>query len=139
MTEQMTERKMNHHNEPKPGGPLRAYRAAIYSMQGFRAAWVYESSFRQELTLLAVLLPVSLWIAQNGTQWIAMIATAMLVLLTELLNSAVEAAVDRHGEETHDLSGRAKDLGSAAVFVSMLIFGLVWGAVLINRYVIDFL
>ena len=108
-------------------------------MQGFKAAWLYEASFRQELTILAVLFPFSIWIAQNVMQWIAMVAAALLVLTTELMNSAMEAAVDRHGQEKHELSGRAKDFGSAAVFVSMLIFGMIWGAVLINRFFFEIL
>lgn len=126
----------NHHSEPKPGGVRRIYRAALYSAQGLRAAWTYESSFRQEVLLLVVLLPVSVWIARDLWQWVALIGVALLVLVTELMNSAVEAAVDRFGREHHELVGRAKDLGSAAVFVSMMIFLLVWGAVLASNFLL---
>ena len=103
-------------------------------MQGFSHAIKYESAFRQELALTIILLPVALWLGQSIVERALLIAVLFMVLIVELLNSAIEAAIDRHGEEQHELSGRAKDLGSAAVFVSLVIVVLVWGAVAWQRF-----
>lgn len=120
----------------KPGntGIRRVLRATVYSMQGFSHAIKYESAFRQELALTIILLPVALWLGQSIVERALLIAMLFMVLIVELLNSAIEAAIDRHGEEQHELSGRAKDLGSAAVFVSLVIVVLVWGAVAWQRF-----
>lgn len=103
--------------------------AAGYSLKGLRAAWCHESAFRQELLLLVLLTPVALWLGRTPVEIALLLGSLVLVLLVELLNSAIEAVVDRVGEEPHELSGRAKDLGSAAVMLSLLLAALIWGAV----------
>jgi len=120
----------------KPGntGILRAIRAARYSAQGFAHAWRHESAFRQELTLTLIMLPLGLWLGRSPVEKAVLIGVCLLVLVVELLNSAVEAVVDRVGEERHELSGRAKDLGSAAVFVALAIVGMTWGTVIYERF-----
>lgn len=121
----------------KPGyaGVVRIVKAAHYSMLGFRSAWRYESAFRQECTLAVVLVPCAFLLAETFTQAALLIAVTGLVLVTELLNSAVEAVVDRVGEEHHQLAGRAKDMGSAAVFASLVIVLLTWGLVAADRFI----
>lgn len=120
----------------KPGntGILRVIRAARFSAQGFAHAWRHESAFRQELTGGLLLTPVALWLGTTAYERLLLVACLLFVLVVELLNSAVEAAIDRVGDEHHELSGRAKDLGSAAVFVSLLLAALVWAAVAGNRF-----
>ena len=115
-------------------GIRRVLRATVYSAQGFSHAIKHEAAFRQELVLTIILLPVALWLGQSIVERALLIAVLFMVLIVELLNSAIEAAIDRHGEEQHELSGRAKDLGSAAVFVSLVIVVLVWGAVAWQRF-----
>ncbi len=120
----------------KPGrtGLARIVAAAGYSLKGLRAALRHEAAFRQELALALVLLPLALWLGQDGVQRALLAAPVLLVLVVELINSAIEAVVDRLGDEWHELAGRAKDLGSAAVFVSLLLLVLVWGLVLWPRW-----
>jgi diacylglycerol kinase (ATP) len=120
----------------KPGntGIRRVLRATVYSAQGFSHAIKHESAFRQELALTIILLPVALWLGQSIVERALLIAVLFMVLIVELLNSAIEAAIDRHGDEHHELSGRAKDLGSSAVFISLVIVVLVWGAVAWQRF-----
>jgi diacylglycerol kinase (ATP) len=120
----------------KPGntGIKRVIRAARFSAQGFAHAWRHEAAFRQELGGCAVMAPIALWLGQTAYERLLLIACLLLVLIVELLNSAVEAAIDRFGEEHHELSGRAKDLGSAAVFVSLSLVALVWVAVAWKRF-----
>ena len=120
----------------KPGntGLRRILRAARYSSQGLLAAWRHEAAFRQELALTLVLLPVAFWLGQNAYERMLLIAVCLLVLIVELLNSAIEAAIDRHGDDRNELSGRAKDLGSAAVLFSLLLVVLVWGVVAWQRF-----
>ena len=120
----------------KPGntGIRRIIRAAKYSSQGLAAAWRHEAAFRQELVLTLVLLPVALWLGRTALERTLLIAVCILVLIVELLNSAIEAAIDRHGEAQHELSGRAKDLGSAAVLFSLLLVALVWCVVAWQRF-----
>ncbi|MDJ0814285.1 MAG: diacylglycerol kinase [Woeseiaceae bacterium] len=120
----------------KPGstGIRRVVRATRFSVQGFGHAWRHEAAFRQELALAAVLTPAAFWLGQNALERAMLIGVLLLMLIVELLNSAIEAAVDRHGEEQHELSGRAKDLGSAAVFVVLVLVGVVWGAVAWQRF-----
>lgn len=120
--------------KPDNTGIMRAIRAARFSAQGFVHAWRHESAFRQELTLGILLTPLALWLGQTTYEKVLLIACLLLVLIVELLNSAVEAAIDRFGEEHHELSGRAKDLGSAAVFVSLTLVLLVWSAVAWSRF-----
>ncbi len=116
----------------KPGGIVRIWRATRYSWQGLRAAVRFEAAFRQELTLAVILAPAGLWLGGNGMERALLMGSLLLVLITELLNSAVEAAIDRHGAETHDLAGRAKDLGSAAVFVALVNVPVTWGLLLLG-------
>lgn len=122
----------------KLNGLRRIISATRYSLQGLQAAWRYEESFRQEVVAIGVLIPVSIFIAGSVGQWLWMLLSCALVVITELLNSAIEAGVDRWGEEHHDLIGRAKDLGSAAVFVSLVFFFLVWGLAIADQYIYGF-
>ena len=113
-----------------PRGPSRILKAAVWSWQGLRAAWLHESSFRLECYLLAVLAPVALWLGRGGIEKALLIGCCLLVLAAELLNSAVEAVIERYGPEFHELAGRAKDMGSAAVFVLMMNVVLCWSLLL---------
>ncbi|KRA54880.1 diacylglycerol kinase [Pseudoxanthomonas sp. Root65] len=117
-----------------PRGPGRILKATVWSFQGLRAAWMHESSFRLEVYLLVVLAPLALWLGQDGLERALMIGSCLLVLAAELLNSAVEAVIERYGPEHHELAGRAKDMGSAAVFVLMMNVLLCWGLILVPRY-----
>ncbi len=116
-------------------GLRRIFRATIYSAQGLAHAWRHEAAFRQELVLTVLLVPVALWLGQNTVERVLLIACCLLVLIVELLNSAIEATVDRFGAEHNELSGRAKDLGSAAVMMSLLLVPLIWGGVAWQRFV----
>lgn len=120
----------------KPGntGIRRIFRATKFSAQGFRAAWQHEAAFRQELVLVVLMTPLALWLGGSIVEKALLIAVLLLVLIVELFNSAIEAAIDRHGDEHHELSGRAKDMGSAAVFVVLVIVVVVWGAVAWQRF-----
>lgn len=113
-----------------PRGPARILKATVWSWQGLRAAWLHESSFRLEVYLLVVLTPLALWLGDNGLERAVLIGSCLLVLAAELLNSAVEAVIERYGPEHHELAGRAKDMGSAAVFVLMMNVVLCWGLIL---------
>ena len=117
-----------------PRGPGRILKAATWSMQGLRAAWLHESSFRLEVYLFLVLAPVGLWLGQTGVERALLVGSGLLVLGVELLNSAIEAVIERYGPEFHELAGRAKDMGSAAVFVLMMNVLLTWGLILGPRY-----
>ena len=120
----------------KPGatGLTRIIHAYGYSMKGLRAAFINESAFRQEALLALLLTPLAFWLGTNAIEYILLIGSVLLVLVVELLNSAIETVVDRVGEEHHELSGRAKDIGSAAVFVSLCLVALVWGLILFQHY-----
>lgn len=107
-------------------GLRRLLNAFGYSLQGFRAAWQNEAAFREEAMLTIVLTPVALFLPVTGLEKLLLVLSLLLLVLVELLNSAVEAVVDRIGPEIHPLSGRAKDLGSAAVLIACLILGLTW-------------
>ncbi len=115
-------------------GLERIWRAFGYSLAGFRAAWRHEAAFRQELALSVVLLPVAFWLARNWLDLALLIGSCVLVLIVELLNSAIEALTDRVGIERHELSGRAKDLGSAAVLLSLVLMAGVWAGVAALRF-----
>jgi diacylglycerol kinase (ATP) len=121
---------------PKPGhrGLTRVVMATLYSARGFNAAWRNEAAFRQELGLTLLLVPAALWLGRSPVEQALLIGACLLVLITELLNSAIEAVVDRVGDETNRLSGRAKDMGSAAVFTSLCLVVLLWGAVMLDRF-----
>lgn len=113
-----------------PRRPGRILKATVWSLQGLRAAWLHESSFRLEVYLFVVLAPLALWLGADGMERALLVGSMVLVLSAELLNSAVEAVIERYGAEHHELAGRAKDMGSAAVFVLMMNVLLVWGLVL---------
>jgi diacylglycerol kinase (ATP) len=112
----------------------RIARATGYSFNGLRAAFAGEEAFRQELLIVVILTPVGLWLGQTAVERALLIASLLLLLIVELLNSAVEAAVDRIGPERHELSGRAKDMGSAAVFVALVLTGAVWLLIACARF-----
>ncbi|WP_043528365.1 diacylglycerol kinase [Litchfieldella xinjiangensis] len=105
-----------------------------YSLKGLRAAFHNETAFRQEVGLCLVLLPLAIWLGRTPIEWILLVGSCMLVLIVELLNSAIENAVDRIGPEHHELSGRAKDISSAAVMLTLLIAGLTWGLLAWQRF-----
>lgn len=107
-------------------GIKRVMNATRYSMQGLKAAFKHESAFREEVVLAAIMIPLAFWLDVTQVERILLIAVVVLVMLTELVNSAIEAVVDRIGSERHELSGRAKDIGSAAVFLALLLAGYTW-------------
>ncbi len=111
----------------------RLWHATGYSLQGLRSAWG-ETAFRQEALAAVVLLPLSLWLGRTWIETALLAATVVLLLVVELLNTGIEAAIDRIGPEWHDLSKRAKDMGSAAVLLSLLLCIGVWSAALFQRY-----
>ena len=112
-------------------GVRRVLNALRYSMDGLRAAYTGEDAFRQEILLAAVLIPLALWLPVSGLGKALMIASVLLVLAVELINSAIEAVVDRVSLDRHTLSKRAKDLGSAAVLLALVNVGAVWSCVLL--------
>ena len=116
-----------------PRGPRRIFSALLWSLQGLRAAWLHESSFRLEVVAFCALGPLGLWLGQSGVERALLVGSLLLVMSIELLNSAVEAVIERYGAEFHELAGRAKDMGSAAVFVLMMNVLLVWACILIPR------
>lgn len=120
----------------KPGntGILRLVRATRYSAQGLVHAWRHEAAFRQEIAATLLLVPVGLWLGRTPVERVMLIGSCLLAIAVELLNSAIEATVDRFGSEHHELSGRAKDLGSAAVFVSLVVVAAAWGTVAWERF-----
>lgn len=113
------------------GGLTRIIRAFGYSFQGFRACFRHEAAFRQETLVAALLLPLGLWLGGDGVERSLLVGSWLLVMIVELLNSAIEATVDRFGPEHHKLSGRAKDIGSASVFLAISLAVLVWGLILL--------
>jgi diacylglycerol kinase (ATP) len=115
-------------------GITRAFRAAINSWNGLIYAFKEESAFRQELGLSLVLIPLAIYLPVTPIEKILLIASVILVLIIELLNSSVEAAIDRISFEVHDLSKRAKDFGSAAVMLALLLCGLTWVIILSGHY-----
>lgn len=114
------------------GGLRRLSNATRYSLQGFAAAVGGEAAFRQELLLAAILVPLGVWLGDDGVERALLCGSVLLVLVVELLNSAIEAAVDRVSEAEHPLAGRAKDLGSAAVMAALAVCAGVWGLVLLG-------
>jgi diacylglycerol kinase (ATP) len=117
-----------------PGGLKRVWNAMFYSFRGFSAAFRNEAAFRQELGLAVVLAPIGIWLGTTGVERALLVGSLLLVLMVELLNSGIEAVVDRVGLERHELSGMAKDIGSAAVFVSLTNVVVVWALVLWPHY-----
>ncbi|SEG14199.1 diacylglycerol kinase [Marinobacterium lutimaris] len=118
----------------KATGFARFYHATRYSMKGIRAAYISEPAFRYESWIVALMAPASFFVANTGFQWGVMIASLLLVLVMELLNTAIEAIVDRAGTEFHALAGLAKDLGSAAVFFALFIVAVVWGGIIWDNF-----
>lgn len=116
-----------------PRGPAGVLRALRWSLLGLRAAWLNESSFRLEVCLLAILGPLGWYLGETGVERALLIGSCLLVLAMELMNSSMEAVIERFGAERHELSGRAKDMGSAAVFVLMMNVVLVWALLLLPR------
>lgn len=116
-----------------PRGPGRLLKAMRWSFQGLRAAWQHESSFRLEVCLFVVLAPTGLWLGNTPVERVLMVGALILVLAMELLNSAIEAVIERYGPEHHVLAGRAKDMGSAAVFVLLVNVVLCWSLILVPR------
>lgn len=113
-----------------PNHFIRLYRAFGYSIKGFKSTFEYEQAFRLEVYLLLVLVPLAFWLGESVPDYALMIGSWLFVMVVELLNSAVEAAIDRIGSEKHELSGRAKDIASAAVMLSIFLAAIVWLAVL---------
>jgi diacylglycerol kinase (ATP) len=120
----------------KPGntGFRRIVNATFFSLAGLRAAWQHEAAFRQELLLCIVMIPAGAWLGQTAVERALLIGSCLLVLIVELLNSGLEAIVDRVGLEPHRLSGQAKDLGSAAVLLSLVLTAVVWGLIAWARF-----
>lgn len=120
-------------DRPKPRGMTRVLRAAGASWRGLAGAFRDEAAFRQELALAVIVIPLGCWLGQSGLERAMLVAPMLLVLIVELVNSAIEATVDRIGLERHVLAGLAKDIGSAAVFMSFVLLGAVWLLVLLGR------
>ena len=116
-----------------PRTPFRAWQAFLWSMQGLRATWAVESSFRLEVYLFVVLAPLAVWLGQTGVERAVLVSSLLGVLIVEVLNSALEAVVDRWGPEHNELAGRAKDMGSAAVFLADINVLACWGFLLLPR------
>ena len=117
----------------KMTGPARLARAFGSTWRGFAAAWRGEEAFRQECLLALVVVPLGIWLGKNGVERVLLAGPMFIVLVVELLNSAVEATVDRIGAERHPLSGIAKELGSAAVFVSFVLLAASWALLMLDR------
>lgn len=113
-------------------GFTRLFHATGFSFKGLVAAWRFESAFRQEVALFVITTPLAWWLGDTGVERALLIGSVLLVLVVELLNSAVEAAIDRISDEEHALSGRAKDIGSAAVFMALALAAVVWALVLLD-------
>jgi diacylglycerol kinase (ATP) len=113
-------------------GLTRIIKAFGFSMQGLKAAYTLEEAFRQEVWLLMISFPLALWLGETGLEKAVLIGSLLLLLIVEILNSAIEAAIDRFGGEIHELSARAKDMGSAAVLLASLNAAIVWLLVLLT-------
>lgn len=116
-------------------GLTRIVRAFGYSMKGFRACFRYERAFREEVLVAALVVPLGIWLGADGAEKALLASSWLLVVMMELLNSAVEATVDRLGTEHHELSGRAKDISSAAVLLAIWVAILVWALILVPRFI----
>ena len=118
----------------EPRGPRQIWRAFQWSMKGLRAAWQHEASFRLEAYLVVILFPLGLWVGEGPIEKAILCGSLVLVLSAELLNSAIEAVVDKASPEFHELAGRAKDMGSAAVLFLMFNVLLCWVLILSARF-----
>ena len=114
-------------------GFSRMWHATGYSLEGLKAGWG-ETAFRQEAIAAMVLVPASFWLGRSWVETALLAGAVLFVMIVELLNTGIETAIDRIGPEWHDLSKRAKDMGSAAVLLSLLLCGGVWAAALFNRF-----
>lgn len=112
----------------------RLINATKYSLMGLKAAFINEAAFRHELLLACILIPLAVYLAQSPVETILLILPIMIVLMVELINSAIEAIVDRIGTEHHELSGRAKDIGSATVFIALISVPAIWGLLLFDHF-----
>lgn len=119
---------MTYYNEK---GVKRFFNAILFSFAGFKATWKHEEAFRQEVICFIIAIPLAFWLTGNNIERVLLIASVVLVMIVELLNSAVEAVVDRVGVEYHELAGRAKDIGSAAVMLSIMLAIATWLLILI--------
>lgn len=115
-------------------GISRIIAAAGNSLRGVRDAWTHESAFRQDVSLSVVLFLASFWLAQTLVEWLLLIMPLFLLVILEILNSAIENTVDRIGEEHHELSGRAKDMASAAVMFCLILIAIVWFSIAWSRF-----
>ncbi len=115
-------------------GLKRIYKAFFYSMAGLASAWKNEAAFRQESIVAIALVPIAFWLGQSTSQVGLLVLAIFIVLIVELLNSAIETAIDRISDERHVLSKQAKDIASAAVFISMVHFVIIWGLVIVERF-----
>lgn len=115
-------------------GLSRLWYALGYSWKGLKASWQHEAAFRQELVACIVLAPVAFWVGQTPLEIVALISVLLLVIIVELLNSAIESVVDRISDDYHELSGRAKDQGSAAVLFSIGLAVLVWAGIIYHNW-----
>lgn len=120
-------------NSHAPRTPFQVWRAMTWSLQGLAAAWRLESSFRLEVYLFLLLAPLGIWLGDSGVERAILVGSLLLVLIVEVLNSALEAVVDRFGSEWHELAKRAKDMGSAAVFLCDMNVLMCWGLILLPR------
>jgi len=118
----------------RPRGLLGVFRATLWSLQGLQAAWRHESSFRLEVCLVVPLIPIGVYLGGNAIEQVLLIGSLLLVLAMELANSAIEAVIERYGNEPHPLAGRAKDMGSAAVFILLLNAGLCWALIVLPQW-----
>lgn len=124
------------HNKPNGTGILRLLKATKCSMDGIKLAWQHESAFRQELSLALVMCPLAFFVSNSVEQLLLLIFPVFLLVIVELLNSAIEATVDRISTSLHPLSKQAKDIGSAAVFFVLVLLTLTWGIILLNNFVL---
>ena len=120
--------------KPAPNPITRLIKATGYSLAGLRAAYQNEQAFRQEVWLCFILIPLAFYLTDVGVERALLIGVWLLVMITELMNSAIEAVVDRIGDEWHELAGRAKDIASAAVMVALLLAGITWFLIVIEKF-----
>ena len=116
-------------------GLRRIINAFFFSLNGYKACFKTEEAFRQEVFFALILIPLGLWLGQGSVEKILLVGSVVFVLIVEILNTAIERAIDRISFEKHDLSKEAKDMGSAAVLLSLILFGFVWGIILIDHFI----
>lgn len=122
-------------NEPQPNkGIKRIYKAFIYSLDGFKACFRTEESFRQEIYIAVILIPLAFWVGKGPVEHCLLVGSILLVMIVEILNSAIERVVDRISTEKHDLSKEAKDMGSAAVFIMVVLAAFTWVTIVAGKF-----